>query len=81
MARMRTISDPEKYSLQVALRRDGKTWTWHILKAGRNQRAGKTMPVQRAIQKYRSEEDAQAAGEAALAEFLEALKVVKAKWR
>jgi hypothetical protein len=40
---MRTIADLDQYSLRVALRRDGKTWTWHILKAGRNQRAGKTL--------------------------------------
>jgi hypothetical protein len=78
---MRTIADPDKYMIRVILRGDGRTWTWHILKAGRNPRAGKAMPVQRAVRMYRSEEEAQATGDVVLTEFLAALKLVEAKRR
>jgi len=76
---MRTIAKPDQYSVRAIPRRDSKTWTWHIFKAGRNPRAGKSLPVQRANRKYRSQEEAQAAGETALAEFFAALKAIETK--
>ena len=74
-AEMSKIGSPRDYSVRVLLGGDGKTWRWRI------ERQGKTYPVQRSAWKFPTKEEAEAAGETALAEFIAALDIVAAKKR
>ena len=78
---MRNIGEPSTYSVNVFQKKDRVTWGWHIVRAGRTECAGKTMPVQRSVKKYRAEDEARVAANAALGELLKALEIVAAKRR
>ena len=70
-----------KYAVKAVPRNDGKTWGWHIMREGRVTASGKSIPVQRSVEKYSTEEDALLAADKALGEFIAALGLVNAKRR